>query len=257
MTQNKPTVLLLHGAWHTPAHYAPVASQLESLGYQVLVPRHPTCNDAEPPNKTMQDDIDNVRNIVERLVAENKAVIVLMHSYGGMIGTGALGGLAAGRSGRRETVGVVALIYMTAFVPFENESLAGIFGGTLPPFLTPDAKSGCVLVDNPQHFFYNDLPVEEQERWVKELVRHPTAAQFTPIGDQPAAWREMSGKIWYLLCEGDQGLPLFQQEMMVKRLTKQGLVVNVERCKAGHSPFLSMPGTVCEVVNKVAGLASI
>ena len=222
-----------------------------------MVPHLPTCNNADPPNlATVDDDVQTIRHVMQKLVADDKRVIVLMHSYGGIIGSAALGEFVASGGGP----GLMALAYMSAFIPFEQESLAGIFGGTLPPFLTPDDKTPFLLVSDPQGHFYSDLAPEEQNRWAGELVRHPAAAQANAPqltdakGDVRVeiAWRKMSGRTWYLVCDGDQALPPFVQEMMIERVEKEGCKVKVERCSAGHSPFLSMPDQVVAFIDTIA-----
>ena len=253
----KPTILLIHGAWHVPKHYQLLTDRLEAAGYAVVVPHLPTCNNADPPNlATVDDDVKNIRQVMQKLVADDKRVIALMHSYGGIIGSAALGEFVAVDGG----AGLIALAYMSAFIPFEQESLAGIFGGTLPPFLTPDDKTPFLLISDPGGHFYSDLSPEEQNRWAAELVRHPAAAQANAPqlagadgnGTVEIAWRKMSGRTWYLVCDGDQALPPFVQEMMIGRVEKQGCKVKVERCSASHSPFLSMPDRVVAYVNYVA-----
>lgn len=70
------------------------------------------------------------------LIDAGKEVVVVMHSYGGVVGTEALHGLGlenrktAGNAG-----GVKRMIFLTAFIPQLGQSLAGIFGGKLPPFI--------------------------------------------------------------------------------------------------------------------------
>lgn len=54
----------------------------------------------------------------------------------------------------------------------------------------------------------------------------------------------------YLLCEKDNAIPLAAQEGM---LAGTDVKFDVERCAAGHSPFLSMPEFVAEVVRRAAG----
>ena len=122
-----PTILLIHGAWHYPSLYAPFCKSLEALGYEVVCPRLLSCNDAVPPTKFLHDDVALIRGTAQSLLDEGKRVVAVMHSYGGMVGTDALHGLP-----------IQHLIYMTAFVPPSGKSLAGMFGGTLPPFITID-----------------------------------------------------------------------------------------------------------------------
>ena len=231
-----------------------------------MCPLHPTCNDADPHDlATNDDDVENIRSITRGLVGQGKRIIALMHSYGGLVGSAALGEFVAaqenGDSGDQEKRGgVVALMYMTAFIPFETECLAAIFGGQFPPFLTPDDKSPYILISDPQQHFYHDLPKEEQDKWTRELVRHSIPVSYTAPSfkgkngeaDRTSAWRHMSGRTWYLVCENDQALPAFLQRMMIKRIEEEGCKVNEELCQGSHSPFLSMPEEVGKVVEKVA-----
>ena len=65
------------------------------------------------------------------------------------------------------------------------------------------------------------------------------------------AFRE--APVTYLLCEQDQAVPVVVQQMMVGRLEETGAKVEtVETCTGSHSPFLSMPETVVEVVVRAA-----
>ncbi|KEF57719.1 uncharacterized protein A1O9_05637 [Exophiala aquamarina CBS 119918] len=213
MFSNNPTVLIVHGAWHVPSHYRLLEKNLEQRGFEVALPMHPTCNNANLPNKTLGDDLAHIRHVATGLVAKQKSVIVLMHSYSGVVGTGALSGLMANPA-KPDDGGIVAMVYMSALIPFEGESLAGIFGGKLPPWLTPDESTGLIRVEDPAMHFYSDLSPSEQEHGIKEQVVHPITAQLSPIAS--VSWREMSGRIWYLICEGDRGLPPFVQEMMIR-----------------------------------------
>jgi len=209
-----------------------------------------TNNDADPPNRTLDDDIVQIRELVMQHLNQGRDVVAVMHSYGGVVGTTALSGLGA--ADRKGLACVKALIYMTAFVPLEHEALADIIGGGLPPWLSPNDK-GTIDVDDPGDHFYHDLTPEETTRWTSRLVRHPTAAQFNaPKGTKgKAAWRSIP--VTYLVCRNDRALPEAVQEMMASRIEKadSGVVVHREYCEASHSPFLSMPDRVVEVVRGV------
>jgi pimeloyl-ACP methyl ester carboxylesterase len=121
------TILVIHGAWHYPEFYASFCKSLEDLGYEAVCPRLPTCNNDAPPTQKLADDVALIRQTAQSLLEGGKTVIAVMHSYGGVVGTEALHGLAIKR-----------LIYMTAFVPSSGNSLASMFGGRLPPFITVD-----------------------------------------------------------------------------------------------------------------------
>ena len=155
---------------------------------------------------------------------------LLMHSYSGVVGTNARAKLHKARdldgwrSGR-----VTAWIYMTAFVPFENQSLAAIFGRQLPPWLTSNPDTKNVDIDDRQWHFYSDLPKEQQDQWSRALVRHPVVCQYEPVQywklkDELGgrfAWRDVE-RIVYLFCEKDEVLPASVQRMMIDRLETEG-----------------------------------
>jgi pimeloyl-ACP methyl ester carboxylesterase len=259
----KPVILLLHGAWHLPKHYERLVSALRTEGgYQVHCPEMPSVNDALPPNKTLDDDVRCARSAAMDILQTGKDLAVLMHSYGGVVGTSAVAGLHQAREVNGRTSGrVVSLIYMTAFVPFEDQSLAAMFGGQLPPFLTSNPETKCVDIDDPQHRFYSDLDKTEQDKWTTALVHHPVCCQYEPLKDPVlkhelgprVAWRDVE-KLVYLVAAEDQALPESVQIMMIEKLEKEGGLrsgaVQVETLRSSHSPFLSMPGKVVEMVMK-------
>lgn len=147
MAQTKPTILIVHGAWHHPGYYSKVIEPLESQGYEVLCPRLPTCNNAIPPDQKLSDDVALIRSTVQKLADVGKEVIVLCHSYGGIISTDALYGFSIEKRAEEKLKGgVKAIIFMAAFVPKKGEGLAGIFGGGLPPWIQPMVYSTSTLL---------------------------------------------------------------------------------------------------------------
>jgi pimeloyl-ACP methyl ester carboxylesterase len=58
--------------------------------------------------------------------------------------------------------------------------------------------------------------------------------------------------VTYLVCEDDQTLPVEMQRMMVEKVRKTNVKVMEESCGAGHSPFLSHPDTVVNVIERMS-----
>ena len=54
----------------------------------------------------------------------------------------------------------------------------------------------------------------------------------------------------YLFCERDNGNPPFAQEISIKHI---GQGCRVERCDAGHSPYLSKMDLVVNLIKELAG----
>lgn len=107
-----------------------------------------------------------------------------------------------------------------------------------------------VHIHDPDTHFYSDLPPAEAKHFSAQLVVHPTSAQWTDVTRE--AFKEIP--VTYLLCENDQALPLEVQKMMCGRLAAMGVNVEHESCSAGHSPFLSMPDKLAEIVEKISRL---
>ena len=93
----------------------------------------------------------------------------------------------------------------------------------------------------------------DAETWVNRLSHHSApifSGQLTV-----AAWKTIPST--YILCEEDQTLHIQAQEGMVsgaQQAAPDSFDV-VERCSAGHSPFLSIPDKVTEYLKRAAGAA--
>ncbi|CAG7981076.1 unnamed protein product [Penicillium nalgiovense] len=236
-SNTRPSILVIHGAWHHPDFYATFCKAFEDLGYETICPRLPTCNDDAPPTKKLADDVSLIRRTAQSLLDSGKTIIAVMHSYGGVVGTDALHGLA-----------IDQLIYMTAFVPPTGNSLAGMFGGRLPPFITVDDERDLLTVPDPASWFFNDLSPTDAAAWANKLVVHPKSAQSDPITHE--AYRTIPTA--YIVCEKDAALIPMVQEMMIENVRNTGVNVEVERLPASHSPFLSMPEETANLVLKIA-----
>jgi hypothetical protein len=94
--------------------------------------------------------------------------------------------------------------------------------------------------------FYNDLPVDEANKWTSLLQYHATGAFFTP--QVYSAFKFIPST--YIICELDNAIPAAFQEMMA---TQPGANMVIERLKASHSPFLSMPEETSNIIRKAAG----
>lgn len=240
-------VLLITGAWHVPEHYIKVTSLLEKKGIRTICEQLPTNNNAIPPNKGIEDDVQFIKDIIAREVAKGTHLTVAAHSWGGMIATASCAEFAIDASSTSRG-GVTSILYMAAFVPSENQSLADLFGGELPPVLTP-MPDGTLFMADPIDHFYNDMPPEEAERAEGLRVANPTKAQYTPISCETAAWRVLP--VSYMLCELDAGLPPAVQEQMVDKVRSEGREVKVYRVQASHSPFYSIPEKVVDIAMEV------
>ena len=244
---SKPTIVLVPGAWHHSAHYAPVTTRLETAGYEVKALDLPSAgtNGSEPSNVgDHTPDVQLISSTIQAAADAGNDVVVVMHSAGGVTGSEGTKGLSkADRSAAGKPGGVIRMVYLTAFAMPEGE---GIYHETHPPKPWIDIGEKTSIATDPIDHFYHDVDAEEAEQAVARLGRHSVAALWT----EPtyAAWKHVPST--YLVCEEDRAIPLFVQEAMIAR---PGANFTVERCTSAHSPFMSMPDFTAEVVRRAAG----
>ena len=101
MSDQTPTIVLVHGAFAESASWSPVVEQLQSRGLEVVA--------AANPLRSLAGDAAYVRDVIGGI---GTPVVLVGHSYGGMVITE-----AAARSNA-----VVGLVYVAGFAPDHGES---------------------------------------------------------------------------------------------------------------------------------------
>lgn len=131
-TSYNPIVLLIPGAWHSPAHYSALIKYLANEGYETVSERNPSCDCADADNTSTASDAEAIRKLILAQINNGHEVVVAMHSYGGCPGAAACKGLSkkerqvAGRPG-----GVIGLIFICAFIAHEGDSLISKLPGSV------------------------------------------------------------------------------------------------------------------------------
>ncbi|KAL9071895.1 MAG: hypothetical protein Q9157_005301 [Trypethelium eluteriae] len=273
---SKPTILLIHGAWHDVSCWDRVRAQLSALSY-------PTATVAlvspgsKPAVKSHLEDVAVVRKELEHLIEKNgKDVVLVMHSYGGLAGAGAVEGLEkVRRNAAGEQGGVVAAVFIAAFLVDKGQSLLGQFPQK-PPYLIEDVSQAMVpqyegfmfewnaianspkpddasycLVDNFHETFYNDLPEEASKPFVDKMRPQPISTFLSKV--ESTCWANGMVRCSYLFCERDQGVYPFLQDLMLKnREADSGRPWDIVKVDASHSVWLSQPEKVVQVIEQCA-----
>lgn len=156
---SKPTILIVHGAWHNPAHFKPLMDLLGAQGYETICPHLPS-DGATPPTVTLYEDAQAIRSaLVDLIEGRGKNVIVAMHSYGGIVGTEAVDETlgAKQRQAKGLSGGVTHLVYLCAFLLSEGLSLGSTFGGELPPSIIKTEVSESASRKGPRMPIFHPL----------------------------------------------------------------------------------------------------
>ena len=247
----KPAIVLVHGAWHVPKHYDAFIQQLQQAGFEVFCPQLPTCDVTKYLDADMFADAQVVRSQVIALIEQSREIIMLLHSYGGAVGTEAVKGLSKGElTAKNLPGGVTHLIYMCGFMLQKGESVGG---ASLPrpvpePVESDDATGTTFLCEPPIQLFYADVEPERAKKMEALLVRQSGRA-MTDAVTYPA-WQHIPTT--YLRTQDDEVLFPDWQERQIKAVKDAGVSIKVETFKASHSPFLSMPGEIVAAVERLA-----
>ena len=128
------TILFVQGSFQIPQVYDKLTQGLESQGYPTLHPSLPSCSDTESvdfPQRSLVDDAATIRTALDRLVKqEGKAVLLVMHSYGGLVGSEAVTEELSYSKRQDQGLpgGVIHLFFYAAFLLKEGQSVLGAFG---------------------------------------------------------------------------------------------------------------------------------
>lgn len=260
MSTSKPEIVISGGGWHTPDSYAPLCTALESRGFNVHVPLHPTMNGSRPPIGDLIADSDAFRQVVTGLVDAGRSVVVIMHSYGGQVGTNSLIGLGVeARKQQGLSGGVIKLIYLAAQALQKGQSgttLAQDARRTANLAMVIDfAEDGTCIHLKPQSFLSPapGLPEEEIEKFLATLGRWYGRCIAQPL--QHCAWQEIP--MAYIHTLNDVAFPLHYQRTIVERIRATGRDIQTFELESGHCPTWTMPEELATLVKQIVDGSTI
>ena len=219
-------VVLVHGAFVDGSGWADVYKILKKDGYNVSVVQNPT--------SSLADDVAATK----RAIAAQKAPVLLVgHSYGGVVIT------EAGNDHK-----VAGLVYIAAFAPDKGESVAALIkdpqpGAPVPPILPP--QDGYLLLDRTKFAgsFAGDVAKEKAEFMADSQVPYGVAALNGTISEP--AWKTKPS--WYLVTTEDKMIPPAAQRLMSKRAGSTVVEVG-----GSHAVYVSKPESVAALIKKAA-----
>jgi pimeloyl-ACP methyl ester carboxylesterase len=224
-------IVLVHGGFVDGSGWEDVYRILKKDGFDVSIVQNPTTS--------LADDVAATKRV---LAGESKPVILVGHSYGGVVIT------EAGNDPR-----VAALVYIAAFAPDKGESVGALIknpspGAPVPPILPP--QDGYLLLDKMKFAdsFAADLPKDKADFMANSQVPWGMEALNGTITE--AAWR--SKESWYLVATDDKMIPPEAQRFMSKRAS-----ATVTEVKGSHAIYVSKPEAVATLIKKAAESVSV
>jgi pimeloyl-ACP methyl ester carboxylesterase len=222
----KPTIVLVHGAFADGSSWSRIIPLLEKDGYYVIAVQNPLTS--------LDDDIATTKRVID---AQKGPVVVVGHSYGGIVITGAASG----------NPNVKALVYIAAFAPEANEPVGPLtekYPSDLGKALRPDA-AGYLYVDRAQlhHVFAADVPAAEAR--VIAVTQKPVNSTVFAATLPSPAWKTIPS--WYIVARNDHALNPDLERFYAKRMK-----ATTTEVASSHVPFLSHPTVVVRVIEAAA-----
>ena len=223
-TETKPSIVFCHGLWADGSCFSKVISALQAEGHQVIAAQYGL-------DKTA-DDVATVRRTLGRV---SSPAILVGHSYGGSVITG------AGTDDR-----VAGLVYIAALAPDADETSQTQQSN----FPKTDVFSYIEVADGriwlrPEGIdcFAGDLSEQEKKLvWATQCV--PDADLFNAkVGG--TAWK--SKPSWYIVAKNDRTVHPDLERFFAKRMDATTYEVD-----SSHVPMLSHPDVVIDVIRTTA-----
>jgi pimeloyl-ACP methyl ester carboxylesterase len=261
MSSNKPTLVLIPGGWHTPTSYSKLTSALQKLGHTLHIPSLPSMNGARPPTAGLKEDTAHIRTYITDLLDTGKNLAVIMHSYGGQVGTNALTGLSiSARGAASQPGGITHLICMTGFAQPPGKSMIdkvrefkheGFM--TLAFDFSPDDNTA---VPRDPSYLIGETPGLEDvkvEAYAKAMTSIRWNGQCMYDAIENCAWKEDGVQVAYVIATKDTCVPLDYQRSFIEGMKGEGVVVKTWEVETGHCPGFTASGDVARVLQEIIG----
>ncbi|BDI30814.1 alpha/beta hydrolase [Capsulimonas corticalis] len=222
----KPTIVLVHGAFADATGWQHVIPLLEDDGYTVIAVQNSLFS--------LSEDIITTKRVLE---AQTGPVVVVGHSYGGAVISGAAGGEA----------NVKALVYIAAFAPDANEAV-GAFFEKYPTALGASVHTdtaGFGYIDRAKYHAIFCADVSDVEARVMAAAQKPILMASFGASSPSAAWRTIPS--WYMVAQGDLSIHPDLERFYAKRMG-----AHTTEIKASHCAFISHPKEIAAFIEQAA-----
>jgi pimeloyl-ACP methyl ester carboxylesterase len=219
-------IVLVHGGFVDGSGWEGVYRILTKDGYRVSVVQNPTI--------TLADDVAVTKRI---LAAQSGPVILVGHSYGGVVIT------EAGNDPR-----VAGLVYVTAFAPDKGESVSSLIkdpppGAPVPPILPP--QDGYLFLDKAKFPASFAADVDNQRAAFMADSQVPWGVDALNGAVSEPAWKTKPS--WYLVATDDKMIPPEAQRIMAKRAGS-----TVTEVAGSHAVYVSQPNAVAAFIEEAS-----
>jgi pimeloyl-ACP methyl ester carboxylesterase len=221
---NKPTIILVHGAYADGSSWSKVIPMLQAKGYTVV--------SVQNPLTSLADDVAATNRVINQ---QTEPVVLVGHSWAGVVIT------EAGNNPK-----VKALVYVSGIAPDNGQSLVDVTAG-FPPTAAPVVKDegGFLSLSEASYmkYFAPDLSPAEQRVLAATQVTWFNGCLTDKV--TKAAWRDKPS--WWVIGKNDQMVNPKLQEKMAANIKAK-----VTEVTSSHVVLLVDPKTVTNVIVEAA-----
>lgn len=226
---DKPSIVLVHGAFADASGWDAVIRILQAKGYEVSAVQNPL--------SSYEADIETTRRLID---AQPGPTIVVAHSYGGAVITAAAAGSPK----------VKSLVYLAAFAPDAEEPLGPLlerYPTKVVQAFRPDA-AGFLTIDRAQfhEFFASDLPSVQTN--VMAVTQKPLPSSVFTATTKIAAWKTIPS--WFVVAQNDKVINPDLERFFARRMGARTTEIS-----SSHAVFMSHPKEVAGVIEQATRAA--
>ncbi len=235
------TYVLVHGAWQAPYVWNVVRADLEKKGNKVIVVELPGHGTDQTATYTLT--LDGYRDkVIDAMSKVDGKVILVGHSMGGMVVTNVA---------EKVPSKISKLVYIGAFLPTNGQALIDLSntdaGSKLGPSIVPSADQLTLDVkkENLTDLFIKDGSEDIKKQVVSNYRPEPAIPFTNKVTLTPANFGSVD-KVYIKTLEDVVISPALQDRMIASAGIKK-----IYEVKTSHSPFLSQPHTVSDLLVKI------
>ena len=231
MSDSKPTIVLVHGAFADASGWTGVIKNLQRDGYSVFAPANPL--------RSLQGDAEYLRTFLSTI---DGPIVLVGHSYGGAVITNAA----------TDVANVYSLVYVCGFALDEGEPVLGALGlgggstalgdhTLVRPYPGAGEGDGDGYID-PEYFkelFCDDL--SDEDAAAMSVAQRPAALNTLGTPSGVPAWKTIPS--WFLIGADDRTIPVEAHRAMAERAGGNAVEIS-----SSHVAMISHPDAVTKLI---------
>lgn len=240
----KTPIVLVHGAWQGDYVWEQTKANLIAEGYRVSVVKLPGHgNDSTPAHEvSLQAYVNEVKNAINEY---NEPVILVGHSLGGAIVT---------QTAAELPQKINKLVYVAGYIPQSGKSVLDYSmmdtASPLLPLIQLSDDQTLAGIANPEtnlaKIFCQDGTEAQKKFLLDRYKAEPTIPMGTPLNYKVGNYNSISNK-YYIYTLTDNAITCdFQQQMVAAAGISNTFIMNT-----GHSPFVSQPGELTNIIKEI------